>query len=54
MRKAWTLLDRAYTQCRRRAVIFIRYVEGDYDELLPSFRRNAGNKGKGKAEGGLP
>lgn len=47
VRKAWTLLDRAYTQCRR-AVTFIRYVEGDYDELLPSLRRNAGNAGRGR------
>jgi len=29
VRKAWTLLDRAYTQYRR-AITYLRYVEGDY------------------------
>jgi len=39
LRKSWTLLDRAYTQCRR-ALGYIRYFEGDADTLLPSLRRS--------------
>lgn len=39
LRKSWTLLDRAYTQCRR-ALGYIRYFEGDVDTLLPSLRRS--------------
>lgn len=41
LRKAWTLLDRAYQQCRR-AVTYFRFVEGDADTLVPSLRRNLG------------
>jgi hypothetical protein len=41
VRRAWTLLDRAYAQCRR-AVAFLRSDEGDVDTLLPSLRRNMG------------
>ncbi len=41
VKRAWTLLDRAYTQCRR-AVAYLRAEEGDVDTLLPSLRRNAG------------
>lgn len=41
VRRAWTLLDRAYTQCRR-AVAFLRAAEDDVDTLLPSLRRNMG------------
>lgn len=41
VRRAWTLLDRAYGHCRR-ALGFLRYEEGDADTLAPSLRRNAG------------
>lgn len=41
VRRAWTLLDRAYDQCRR-ALAFLRYQEGDADLIAPSLRRNAG------------
>jgi len=38
VRKAWTLLDRAYTQCRR-AIGYYRYLEGDVDTIVPNLRR---------------
>jgi hypothetical protein len=41
VRRAWTLLDRAYNHCRR-ALSFLRFEEGDADTLAPSLRRNAG------------
>jgi len=41
VRRAWTLLDRAYSQCRR-ALSFLRFVEADADTLAPSLRRNLG------------
>lgn len=41
VRKAWTLTDRAYSQCRR-ALAYLRFDEGDVDVILPSPRRNAG------------
>jgi hypothetical protein len=41
VRRAWTLLDRAYSQCRR-ALQFLRFDEGDADSIAPSLRRNAG------------
>jgi hypothetical protein len=41
VRRAWTLLDRAYGNCRR-ALAYLRYEEGDADTLAPSLRRNAG------------
>jgi hypothetical protein len=40
-RKAWTLLDRAYTQ-NRRALAYVRHAHGDADEIAPSLRRNNG------------
>jgi len=43
VRKAWTLTDRAYSQCRR-ALAFLRYDENDVDILCPSLRRNAGHR----------
>lgn len=43
VRRAWTLLDRAYNNCRR-GLNFLRYQEGDADSLAPSLRRNAGNR----------
>lgn len=41
--KAWTLLDRAYLECRR-AVAFFRFLEGDADELVPSLHRTPSTK----------
>jgi hypothetical protein len=41
VRRAWTLLDRAYSQCRR-ALSFLRFEEEDADTLAPSLRRNQG------------
>jgi len=41
VRQAFTLMDRAYDQCRR-AIQFFQYDEGDADEIAPSLRRNAG------------
>jgi hypothetical protein len=41
VRRAWTLLDRAYAQCRR-ALQFLRFDEGDADVIAPSLRRNSG------------
>jgi hypothetical protein len=41
VRRAWTLLDRAYNQCRR-ALSFLRFDEEDTDTLAPSLRRNQG------------
>lgn len=41
VRRAWTLLDRSYAQCRR-ALSFLRFDEDDADTLAPSLRRNQG------------
>jgi hypothetical protein len=41
VRRAWTLLDRAYAQCRR-ALQFLRAEEGDADLIAPSLRKNSG------------
>ena len=41
VRRAWTLLDRAYSQCRR-ALNYLRSEEGDVDQFAPSLRRNSG------------
>lgn len=41
VRRAWTLLDRAYEQCRR-ALQFLRHDEDDADVIAPSLRRNSG------------
>jgi hypothetical protein len=43
VRQAWSLLDRAYQQCRR-AVTWFRFLEGDADTIAPSLRRNAGRR----------
>lgn len=43
VRRAWTLLDRAYSQCRR-ALSFLRFDEEDADTLAPSLRRNQGGR----------
>jgi hypothetical protein len=40
-RRAWTLLDRAYTQCRR-AIAYLRFDEGDVELIAPNLRRNRG------------
>jgi hypothetical protein len=39
VRRAWTLLDRAYTECRR-AVQYVRYKPGEVDLIAPSLRRS--------------
>jgi len=41
VRRAWTLLDRAYAQCRR-AIAYFRFDEGDVDVIAPNLRRNPG------------
>lgn len=41
LRRALTKLDRAYFQCRR-AIAYLRALEGDADEIAPNLRRNAG------------
>lgn len=41
VRRAFTLLDRAYEECRRYLALF-RYYEGDVNRIAPSLRRNAG------------
>jgi hypothetical protein len=41
VRRAWTLLDRAYNQCRR-ALNYLRFDDEDADTLAPSLRRNTG------------
>jgi hypothetical protein len=43
VRRAWTLLDRAYAQSRR-ALSFLRFDDGDVDTLAPSLRRNLGTR----------
>ena len=43
VRQSWTLLDRAYTQCRR-AITYFRFIEGDADTIAPSLRRNVGRR----------
>ena len=43
VRRAWTLLDRAYAQCRR-ALNFLRFDEGDVDMLAPSLRKTSGTR----------
>ena len=42
VKKAWTLLDRYYSQCRR-AIAYLRYFDGDVDEIAPNLRRNLGS-----------
>lgn len=41
LRRAWTLLDRAYAQCRR-AVVYLRFDHGDADQIVPGLRHNKG------------
>lgn len=41
VRRAWTLPDRAYTQCRR-ALAYLRFAEGDVDVIAPNVRSNPG------------
>ena len=41
VRRAWTLLDRAYLQCRR-ALDYLRWDEADVDVVAPSLRKNSG------------
>jgi hypothetical protein len=48
LRAALTLLDRAYSQCRR-ALQYLRYEQGDVDEILPNPRRNRGLRGRARS-----
>ena len=41
LRRAWTLLDRAYNQVRR-IVTYLRWDSDEIDLLVPSLRRNSG------------
>jgi hypothetical protein len=41
VRRFWTLADRSYRQCRR-AILYLRYDEGDGESIAPSLRRNSG------------
>jgi hypothetical protein len=41
IRRAWTLLDRAYSECRS-AVQYLRRKEGDADDIAPTLRRSGG------------
>lgn len=50
LRRAWTLLDRAYAQCRR-AVAYLRFDHGDADDLVPGLRHNAGGTRRAKRRG---
>ena len=43
VRKAWTLLDRAYAQCRR-GIAYFRFDEGDARTIAPNVRRNPGRR----------
>jgi hypothetical protein len=48
MRRVWTLLDRAYGQCRR-GLAFLCYEKEDIDAIAPNLRRNAGRGGTSSA-----
>lgn len=50
VRRAWTLVDRAYAQCRR-AIEYLRWDEGDVDHIAPSLRRNPGPRGAAASDG---
>jgi hypothetical protein len=41
VRRAWTLVDRAYGQCRR-AIGYIRFKDNDAESVAPNLRRNSG------------
>lgn len=43
VRRAWTLPDRAYAQCRR-ALTYLRFEEGDVDTIAPNVRSNSGSR----------
>ncbi len=49
VRKAWTLLDRAYAQCRR-GIAYFRFDDGDADTIAPNVRRNAGARNVSRPE----
>jgi hypothetical protein len=49
VRRAWSLLDRAYAQCQR-AIQFIRFDEGDANDIAPSLRRTAGPSASARAK----
>jgi hypothetical protein len=46
---AFTLFRRAYDEARR-AVLYLRYHEGDGDEIAPSLYAGRGGRGKAKPE----
>ncbi len=48
VRRAWTLPDRAYAQCRR-ALAYIRFEEGDVDTIAPNVRTNSGSRSSNTA-----
>jgi hypothetical protein len=43
IRRAWTLVDRSSSQCRR-ALQFLRFQEGDFDQIVPNLRHNSGTR----------
>ena len=45
VRQAWTLLDLAYSQCRR-AVAYLRHAQGDADTFAPGLRGKTGPRRK--------
>lgn len=48
VRRAWTLLDRAYDQCRR-GLTFLLWTSGDVDAIAPSLRKNTGPRSSSAA-----
>lgn len=53
--RAFTLFARAYDECRRAAT-YLRWQEGDADELVPSLYsgRNASRRGPEEPEPAIP
>lgn len=49
VKQAWTLLDRAYDECRR-GLTYLRWHHGDVDLIAPNLRRNPGRPRKEKQE----
>jgi hypothetical protein len=49
LRRAWTLMDRAYAQCRR-ALHYLRFAAGDADLIAPSLRKNSGPRRRTKPD----
>jgi hypothetical protein len=55
VRRAWTLAERAYGQCRR-ALAFLLFGEREVDDIAPNVRRNVGGttKSTSKTSGVVP